>query len=244
MANVVSVIRMVEAGLARPANADSLLDDLARVLSARHFEALVAVSTYPKGAVLYTEGQAPQGVFIISRGRAKLTMSSMEGKAALLRIAEAGDIVGLPATISGRPYEVTAEASEDLQVKFIRRADFLKLLAQNGEACLKVAEMLALIYHSAYREVRYLALSNSAVQKLASFLLDQLPQAPGEQADGHVRIRLTLTHADVAAILGTSRETITRTLTDLKNRGVIEVHGATIRIVDLPALRTLAGSSV
>jgi CRP/FNR family transcriptional regulator len=181
-----SVIRMVESGLARPANADSLLDDLARGLSAPRFEALAVLSTYPKGAILYAEGQAPRGVFIIARGRAKLTTSSADGKAALLRVAEAGDIVGLPATISGQPYEVTAEASEDLQVKFIRRADFLQVLAQNGEACLKVAGMLALIYHSAYREVRYLALSHSAAQKLAGFLLDQFPHAPG--ADNHIRI--------------------------------------------------------
>ena len=207
-------------------------------LSPRAVESLAEISssaTYPKGAILFVEGQEPRGVFVICNGRVKLTASSAEGKSLITRIAEAGEVVGLPGTISGKPYELTAEALEPIQANFIPREVFLQFLKEHGEAALRVAEMLSEIYHSTHREIRYLGLSGTASQKLARFLLDFTGSQPIES--GTVRATMTLTHEEIAEMIGASRETVTRLFGSFKKKGLIEVHGSTLVLKSRKALQ-------
>ncbi len=207
-------------------------------LSPRAVEGLAAISssaTYPKGAILFVEGQEPRGVFVICNGRVKLTASSSEGKSLITRIAEAGEVVGLPGTLSGKPYELTAEALEPIQANFIPRDVFLQFLREHGEAALRVAEMLSEIYHSTHREIRYLGLSGTASQKLARFLLDFTGSQPVES--GTVRATMTLTHEEIAEMIGASRETVTRLFGSFKKKGLIEVHGSTLVLKSRKALQ-------
>ena len=90
------------------------------------FETLKYATVYPKGAVLFVEGQSPRGVFMLCNGRVKLTTCSSDGKAIISRIAEAGEVLGLSASVSDRPYMATAETLIPCQVNFIRRDDFLR----------------------------------------------------------------------------------------------------------------------
>jgi CRP/FNR family cyclic AMP-dependent transcriptional regulator len=200
-------------------------------------DAISSSSTFPKGALLFVEGQTPRGVFVLCNGRVKLSASSADGKALILRIAEAGELIGIPGTIAGQPYEVTAEALEPLQANFIPREEFLHFLRENGEAALKVAEILCHIYHATYQEIKYLGLSGSATGKLARFLLDQLDPAAGN--NGPLRATLTLTHEEIAEIVGVSRETVTRLFTSLKKKQLIEVHGSTLIIKSRGGLEKL-----
>src|ERR1700675_591452 len=82
------------------------------------FEALKYATVFPKGAVLFVEGQSPRGVFMLCTGRVKLTTSSSEGKVLITRIAEGGELLGLGATVSGKPYMVTAETLNPCQINF------------------------------------------------------------------------------------------------------------------------------
>jgi CRP/FNR family cyclic AMP-dependent transcriptional regulator len=173
-------------------------------LPSRTLEGLDEISssaTYPKGAILFVDGQEPRGVFVICNGRIKLSASAADGKSLILRIADPGEVVGLPGTISGKPYEVAAEALEPIQANFIPRAVFLKFLREHGEVALRVAEILSDIYHATYREVCYLGLSGSAGEKLARFLLDLAAErrktSDGADAD---HVDLTLTHQEIAQI--------------------------------------------
>ena len=84
-------------------------------------------ATYPAGAVLFLEKQDPRGVFVLCAGQVKLSISSSAGKTLILRIAKAGEILGLMAAMSGSPFEVTAETLHPCQVAFIRRDDFLQV---------------------------------------------------------------------------------------------------------------------
>ena len=117
------------------------------------FDTLKYATVFPKGAVLFVEGQSPRGVFMICTGRVKLTTCSSEGKALITRIAEGGEILGLSATVSGKPYMVTAETLNPCQINFIKREDFLRFLKENGTACLRAAEHLSNNYHDAFDQV-------------------------------------------------------------------------------------------
>ncbi|MFZ0639569.1 MAG: Crp/Fnr family transcriptional regulator [Candidatus Acidiferrales bacterium] len=236
-------LQIIESCLACPMTKDRLFCNL----STRALEGLDAISssaTYPKGAVLFVEGQEPRGVFVICNGRVKLSANSADGKALILRIADPGEVVGLPGTISGKPYEVTAEALEPIQANFIPKDVFLKFLREHGEAALRVAEILSDIYHATYQEVRYLGLSGSAAEKLARFVLDLASeQRPaGSESNGPQRITLTLTHEEIAEMIGSSRETVTRLFSDFKRKRLVEVHGSTMIIKDRAGLEKTLSS--
>jgi CRP/FNR family transcriptional regulator, cyclic AMP receptor protein len=203
-------------------------------------DAISSSATYPKRAVLFAEGQEPRGVFVICAGRVKLTASSMGGKSLILRIAGPGDVVGLSATISGKPYEVTAESIQPIQANFIPRDAFRGFLRENGEEAWRIAEILNKIYHAAFRQVRYLGLSGSAAAKLAMFLLDQ--DDDGSERKPSDRKRFTLSHEEIAEIIGTARETVTRALTDFKRKKLIEVRGPMLVVTNRAGLETLADS--
>ena len=96
----------------------------------------------------------------------KLSVSATKGKTIIVTIAEAGEVLGLAAAVSGKPYEMPAETIDPRQVKFVKCDDFLQFIKDDAEACLKVAEQLSEQYYDACKEVRSLELSHSAVEKL------------------------------------------------------------------------------
>jgi len=199
------------------------------------FEAARSNSVYPKGSILFVEGQVPRGVYLICTGRAKLSTCSSDGKTLITRIAEAGEVLGASATISGRPHEVTAETLSPCQIAFIKDKQFLQLLEQNPEICLRLAQHLSNNYYTAHEQVRSLGLSHSAGERLARLLLSWAAQS-GVEIEKGIRIKLTLTHEEIAQLIGTSRETVTRLFSSLKSKQIVEVRGSTLVIRDKAAL--------
>src|SRR5947199_951072 len=141
--------------------------------------------------MLFIEGQQPRGVFVLCTGKAKLSTSSSEGKTIITKISEPGDVLGLNATISNHPYEVTAEMIEPGQANFIAREALLQFLREHGEVALRVAEQLSRNYYSAYEEIRTLGLTTSPAEKFAKLLLSWNASADHTKAPAHVKLTLT-----------------------------------------------------
>ena len=202
------------------------------------FENIKYATAYPKGAVLFVEGQAPRGIFVLCKGRVKLSICSSDGKTLVRKIAEPGEVLGLSATVSGKPYELTAETVDPCQVNFLKREDFLRFLKEHGDACIRVAEQLSDQYNSACQEIRTLALSHSAAEKLVKLLLAWSAKH-GEGTKSEPRINLALTHEEIAQTIGTSRETVTRLFADLKKRQIVQSKGSTLLIRNKAALKAM-----
>jgi CRP/FNR family transcriptional regulator len=203
----------------------------------RDFDALSLSSFCPRGARLFAEGQPSKGVFILCSGRAKLLIGSSNGKS-LMRIAEQGEILGLSATLSGHPYEGSAEMLDAGQVNFIRRDHFLSLLNDRAEASLRVAQHLSNDYLALHEQMRALALSDSVAEKLAWLLLRWCDQN-GKQTEYGLLLKLSLTHGEIAQMIDASRETVTRLLGELRNKGVIQLKGSNLFIKDKTALEEI-----
>lgn len=201
--------------------------------------AITSAASYPKGATLFVEGQASRGVFIVCAGRVKLSTTSIDGRTLIVRISEAGEVLGLPATVTGKPYELTADVIEPTQANFITRADFLNFLREHGEVSLRVAQQLGETYHAAVAEMRSIGLSHSAAEKLARFLLDWC--ASHGQGDAEIRATLTLTHEEIAQMIGASRETVTRLFGDFKKKEILQVKGSTLIVRNKAGLEHMAG---
>jgi len=188
-------------------------------------------SVYPKGSVIFVEGEAPRGVFILCSGKVKLTTSSSEGRTLIVKVAQPGDVLGASATILGRSYELSAETIEPAQLNFIRREDFLRLLSAHTEACMHTAQQLSEKYHAAQREIRTLGLSQTTGEKLARLVLDWCESEGAETARG-TRLQVLLTHEEIAQMIGTTRETVTRLLSDWRRKKLIEIKGSNFFVRD------------
>lgn len=203
-------------------------------------EKIKYASAFPQGAVLFVEGQSARGAYIICSGRVKLSTTSRDGKTLIVRIAEPGEVLGLHATVSGRPYELTAETLQPCQLDFIKRDDFLKFLQQHGDACLKAAQHLSQNCETAYEMIRSLGLSHSVSEKLARLLLEWA--SDGEQTKEGIRIKIALTHEEIAQLIGTSRETVTRVLGEFRDKQMAQLRGSTLLIRNKAALERLIGA--
>jgi len=205
--------------------------------SLHDFDAISLAGFYPRGAKLFVEGQRPRGVFILCSGRAKLSIGSSNGKS-LVRIAEQGEILGLGAILSGSPYEDSAEMLESGQVNFIRRDHFLNFLSNRAEASLRVAQHLSHVYMAVHEQMRALVLSDSAAEKLARLLLSWLGKT-GSQTERNINLKLSLTHGEIAQMIGVSRETVTRLLGELRAKGIIQLKGSNLLIKNKAALEEM-----
>ena len=199
-----------------------------------------STAVYPKGAMLFIEGQMPRGVFVLCSGKVKLSTTSREGKTIITKISDAGDVLGLNAVISNVPYEVTAEMMEPGQANFIPR-DSLRLLVKDfPEVAMRVAEQLSQNYFTAYEEVRTLGLAASPSEKFAKLLLAWSTKST--QDDGSSQLKLTLTHEEIAEIIGTTRETVSRLFSEFKKKQLMQARGATLWIRSRFALEKIVQS--
>jgi len=192
---------------------------------------------FPAGAILFAEGDAPRGVFIVRRGRVKLSVCARDGRTLILRLAEPGEALGVASSVSGRDYEVTAETQEFSEVSFIRRGDLLSQMRAHGELTLWVTQQISFDYNSTCREIRNLMLSGSASEKLARLLIGWM--GPSTSPQSPCKMKLGLTHEEMAQMIGTSRETVTRLMAGFKRQRLIEQAGATLVIPNRTALESL-----
>jgi CRP/FNR family transcriptional regulator, cyclic AMP receptor protein len=203
----------------------------------KDFDDVRSSTTYPEGAILFLEKQEPRGIFVLCAGEVKLSISSSGGKTLILRIARPGEVLGLMATVAGVPYEVTAETIRPCQVAYIRREDFLRFITKHPEAYQGVVRQMTSLYQGACSQLRTVGLSASAPEKLARLLLDW--SAGGKETEQGTQVKLPLTHEEIAALIGTTRETVTRTLSEFKSNHLVAMQGSNLMISNRPALETL-----
>jgi CRP/FNR family transcriptional regulator len=203
-------------------------------------EKIKYASAFPQGAILFLEGQPARGAYIVCAGRVKLSTTSREGKTLILRIAQAGEVLGLHATVSGKPYELTAETLQPCQLDFIKRDDFLRFLQNHADACLTAAQHLSQNCQDAYEMIRSLGLSHSVSEKVARLLLEWA--VDGEHTKDGIRIKVSLTHEEMAQLVGTSRETVTRVLGEFREKHLAQLHGSTLMIQNKAGLEKLIGA--
>jgi len=199
-----------------------------------------STAVYPKGAMLFIEGQQPRGVFVLCAGKVKLSTTSREGKTIITKVSDAGDVLGLNAVVSNRPYEVTAEMMEPGQANFIPRDSLLHYLKDYPDVAMKVAQQLSRNYYTAYEEIRTLGLAASPSEKFAKLLLTWSSKNTSE--DGSAQVKLTLTHEEVAEMIGTTRETVSRLFSEFKKKQLMQLKGATLVIRSRMALEKIVQS--
>jgi CRP/FNR family cyclic AMP-dependent transcriptional regulator len=208
--------------------------------AAEQFTEARHTSTLSPGAFLFLERERNSGIHIVCAGQVKLSVSSSHGKTLILKIAHPGEILGLTSTLTASPYEGTAEVLQTASVTHLKAEDFRKITARYPEVYANVIRQLNLQYETACEQLRTLALCSTTTEKLARLLLQWSRR--GRQTTEGTQITVPLTHEQIAECVGTTRETITRTLSDFRHRKLITFRGASLLIPDRAALENAAGA--
>lgn len=203
------------------------------------FEDVKLSSIYPRGAILFAEGQPAKGVYVLCSGRAKVSVSSSEGKTVILFLARPGDLLGVNSVLKGLPYEFNVEVLERCRIDFISRADFLNLLDRSKSARGRVFHALGKELSEVVDRVRSLLLSQSSEGKLARLLLEWCDDF-GQPTSQGVRINHGLTQEEIAQMICASRETVSRLLTEMKRKEIVDFNGNGIFVRDRERLELIA----
>lgn len=204
-----------------------------------HLDGLGMEVNYIRGSRLFAEGEKSKCVFFLMSGRAKLLVTSREGKVMILRIAEAGHVLGLSAALSGNDHEVTAEASEPCRVKAIPTREFLSFLEKYPNAAMEATRCVLREYRTVFNDVCRLALPGTVAGRLANLLLEwRSPRVQGGEAQP--RFTMALTHEEIAGMAATSRETVTRVFNQFEREKLISIKGSSFTVLQPDALQELA----
>jgi CRP/FNR family cyclic AMP-dependent transcriptional regulator len=202
------------------------------------FESLLCASSYPANAIVFLEGDAAGGIHIVLEGKVRVSISSTDAKRLTLRIARAQEVLGLSSALSAAKYSATAETLSPARIAHIGRNTLLSFLSRHPTAYLAVVEELSRKVLVACEQLRTVALSHSAPEKLARLLLEWSENSPslGQQS----RIRFALTHEQIGEFIGSSRETVSRALADFQRQRLVRVEGSILTIPDRGALARVA----
>lgn len=183
--------------------------------------------TYEAHEVLFREGEPATYLFALGSGQVKLTTSLSDGRQQILRLAVAGQLLGLE-TFGGERYPFTAEALTAIMVCKILHRDLRRILELNPSLAWRVIQSLSQELEQAEALIRDLGLK-TAQEKIASFILSLLPRRADHDGE---ELPLLLSRREMAEMLGLTEETVSRTMAELNRKGVIETGKGFVRIVD------------
>lgn len=186
---------------------------------------------------VFSQGDDANHVFVLCGGYVKLIATSSKGRNLIVRIAGPGAILGLHAAMSQRPYEVSAVALTDGQLRSISSQDFMGFLRRHKESQIRAVQCVCQEYRFALQDACRIALTESVAARLARLLIE-LAQQIGEWNDGEYRVPLLLTHEEMASMTCTTRETVTRTLGQFRKEGTLSIRDSVLILHDPEKLHT------
>lgn len=197
------------------------LAELARIAGDRRFS---------KGESIFREGEAGVGFYIVALGKVKIFKSSPEGKEQILHIFGPGEPFGEVAVFHGLPYPASAEAMSEAELYFFPRAEFVALLEKNTSLALNMLAVLAMRLRRFATQIEHLSLKE-VPGRLAMYLLYM-----AEEQNSGDQVLLDIPKGQLANLLGTSPETLSRIFQKMSEEGLIQVDGRRIVLLNKAAL--------
>jgi CRP-like cAMP-binding protein len=191
-----------------------------------------------RGEILFSANDPSDGLYIVLSGSVRAFRVNLDGREQTIHIEKPGGALAEVAVFDGGPFPSTTIAEEDSEVLFLAQDKVRQFMLQHPEAALKSLAVLARKLRMVASMVEQLALMDVS-QRLARFLLDEAATSVPKLKDGS-SYTLALSHAQIAARLGSVREVVTRGLQKLTQQGIIRVRGQRVTVANLRKLRDLA----
>ena len=223
-----------------------IVDQLAAVplfegLAREYIEKLAMIVTdqeVAKGAAIFGEGDAGNGFYVVQKGRVKIFKLSFDGKEQILHVLGDGEPFGEVAVFAGRSFPANAMALERSRIFFLPRQAFVELMGQEPAMAMNMLAVLSIRLKKFAQMIESLSLKE-VPGRLATHLL-----LLSDQQGGADSLTLSITKAQLASLLGTIPETLSRILARMSKEGFIAQEGSTIRLLDRVGLAELAEGAI
>lgn len=192
----------------------------------------------PRGERIYLAGDPSDQIFLLKSGAVRISTSGADGQETILAFLHPGDLFGELAIVDDGPRDHVASAHEDTVLCAINRDMVVQLVQQVPTLGYQITKLMGLRLRRFRTRVQEL-LCKGAPERVAHTLLDLAAEC-GVRDAGGVQLKIRLSQSDLGNLVGLARETINIVLQDFKQRGLIEVEGRRIRIVDEERLRSIA----
>ncbi|MDI3476519.1 MAG: family transcriptional regulator, cyclic receptor protein [Thermoanaerobacterium sp.] len=206
--------------------------------SLKELDKIACKKEYKKGSIIFFEGDEGDAIYFVKTGKIKISKTSQQGKEHIIKIMENGDIFAESLLFIGGKYPATAEAIEDSIVIILKNKDIENLILKNNEIALGIIKLMAKRLQNVAVIIENLALKDS-LGRTVSILLTFAREKGVKNKEG-IAIELNLSRQDLANMVGTSRENMTRILSQLDKEGVIKLDRHAIIIKDVNALKNLS----
>jgi CRP-like cAMP-binding protein len=194
--------------------------------------------SYRNGQTIFYQGNPSLAAYCISEGHVKLYKSGRDGSETLLRLLGPGNVMGYRALLSAEHYAASAEAVGDTKICVISKETFFEILQTSPEFCMKVMHTLSVELRISEDEM--IARIRDSVPRRAAKLLLKLLHELGDSGDGDSRLVFPFPRRQLALMIGTSPETLSRTLRSMADKGLLSIAGRQVYIRDMNALESLA----
>ena len=208
-------------------------------LPKEHLEKIAQIAVgkvYEKGEIVFTEGETADGFYVVEEGSVKIFKVSMEGKEHILHIFGPGEPLGEVPVFSGQNFPASAEALLKSRLLFFPRRDFVNLISSTPSLALNMLAVLAMRLRQFTVQIENLSLKE-VPGRLAAYLI-YLSQEQGKEE----AVTLDISKGQLASLLGTIPETLSRIFSKMTSMGLIEVNDREIRLLDMDGLKDLAES--
>jgi CRP/FNR family transcriptional regulator len=192
-------------------------------------------STYGRGRILFMEGERGKAIHFVMDGKVKIYKTSEDGREHILYIAASGDIFAEVILFNEVNYPATAEVIEDARIAYIRNDDLEKVLMGHPSMAVAIIKVLNKRLMDAQAQVKSLALQNT--HSRTAEMLIKLAAEHGVRTPEGYELDLSISRQELANMVGTTRETVTRVLTAFKKYQAIEMDRSMIRITDMDKLK-------
>lgn len=205
----------------------------------QEMEKITRMEEVKKRQPLYLPGDPSSSVYLLKRGRVKIANTAPSGKEVTFDILEAGEVFGELDVLEDAPRSTSAETLDDALICVIPRKDFDQYLAMHPNVTVKLTKLIGLRLKKIQSRVEDLVFRD--VPARLAHLLSELSKTEGVPDKQGIRLKAKLTHQEMANLIGCSRETVSTTMGQFRDDGLIQMDGRTITIVNEKGLSRLLG---
>ena len=205
----------------------------------QEMEKITRMEEVKKRQPLYLTGDPSRNVYLLKRGRVKIANTAPSGKEVTFDILEPGEVFGELDAMEDAPRSTSAEALDDALICVIPRKDFDQYLAMHPNVTIKLTKLIGLRIKKIQSRVEDLVFRD--VPARLAHLLSELSKTEGVADKQGIRLKVKLTHQEMANLIGCSRETVSTTMGQFRDDGLIQMDGRTITIVNEKGLSKLLG---
>ena len=199
---------------------------------------IVIEKKYKKNQVIFHEGEPGEYLFMVRSGNVKVYKLSEDGKEKILGVFGPGDFFAELPLLDGGKYPASSETLSPTNLLCLSRENFLKILSKNPQITGKIHEIVGSRLRHFTSQITDLTLKDASC-RLAGFLLEKAEEKNIFNAK-EIRFPMELTHQEIASLIGTARETVSRTLRQFQKEGLIEIKDRYVTVLDKDLLKKAA----